>query len=400
MSRARARLPSAFEPLQRVVEHLPILVLALAIAGCGAETSGESAPKANAKPKPPAAHLVELALAKPGQLAYTPNRAGSLRALREVKLVNEEEGRLIEVKPREGDRVRAGEVLVRYDDDLLRAQLDKAVATRRQTALDHERSVQLKAKGFVSDDAVSRAATVLEVARAEERLLVVRLRSMLIAAPFDGVVAQRRVDPGNATPRHTHLLTIIDPSRLVTDVTVSELIMPFLKVGDAAEVRIDALGPAPYQGRVVRIHPAVDPASRTGRVEVTLDPVPEGARAGQFCRVALATGVVDQLIVPLSALQRDAAGEFLFVLSANLQVRRAPVTSGLRLADRVEIRTGLENGARVVTKGFIGLKVGQVVRPVAIDGVRVAAAGGPEKGAASGKGTAPGKGAGGAPKGD
>jgi len=383
---------------------LPILLLALsvavAVAGCGAGTDDKTASKTKPKPRPPAAHLVELALAKPGRLAYTPNRAGSLRALREVRLVNEEEGRLTEVKPREGDRVRAGEVLVRYDDHILRAHLDKAVATRRQTALDHERSLQLKAKGFVSDDAVSRAATVLEVARAEERLLQARLRSMSIAAPFDGVVALRRVDPGNATPRHTHLLTIIDPSRLVTDVTVSELIMPFLKVGDVAEVRIDALGPAPNQGKIVRIHPTVDPASRTGRVEVTLDPVPAGARAGQFSRVALATGVVDQLIVPLSALQRDAEGEFLFVLGASRQVQRAAVTSGLRLADRVEIRSGLEKGARVVTKGFIGLKVGQVVKPVAVDGVRVAAKGGAEKRAASGKGAAAGKGAGGAPKGD
>lgn len=278
------------------------------------------------------------------------------------------------VGAREGDRVRAGEVLLRYDDRILRAQLDKAAATRMQAELDLARNRQLKAKGFVSEDAVSRVATVLEVARAEERLLQARLQSMTIAAPFDGVVAQRLVDPGNATARHTHLLTVIDPSRLVTDVTVSELVMPLLKVGDTAEVRIDALGSAPHQGRIVRIHPTVDPVSRTGRVEVTLDPVPEGARAGQFCRVALSTGVADQLIVPLSALQRDAAGEFVFALDAEGRVQRTAVTSGLRLADRVEVRDGLAAGARVVTRGFIGLKAGRQVKPVAIDGARVASA--------------------------
>lgn len=344
--------------------NLIIAATALAIAGCGAESKDTPAPRERP------AHLVELTVVKPGRLAYAPLRAGSLRALREVRIVNEEEGRLTEIKVREGERVRAGQILARYDERILRAQLDRAVATRRQAGLDHQRNLQLKARGFISDDAVSRAATNLEIAHAEERLLDARMQSMTISAPFDGVVAQRLVDPGNVTPRHTHLLTIIDPSRLVTEVTVSELIMPYLRVGDPAEVRIDALGDAPHKGQIVRIHPAVDPATRTGRVEVTLDPVPQGARAGQFCRVSLATAVRDQLIVPLSALQRDAEDEFVFVMNDHGAVRRVPVKSGLRLADRVEIRSGLSEGDRVVTKGFIGLKAGQVVKPVATDGVR------------------------------
>jgi len=334
------------------------LALALLAVGCGAESSGKT------NKRPPRPHLVELFEVKPGHLAYTARRAGSLRALHEVKIVNEEEGRLIEVRVREGDRVAKGDVRVRYDDGILRAQLDKAAATRKQAEVDYKRNLQMKTKGFVSDDAVSRATTVYEVARAEERLLAARVDNMTLSAPFDGVVSQRLVEPGNATPRHTHLLTVIDPSQLVTDVTVSELIIPHLKVGDPAQVRIDALGDALHEGRIVRIHPAIDPASRTGRVEVTLDPVPDGARAGQFCRVELATGVAERLVVPLSALQRDAQGEYVMVHVKDGTVDRRGVTSGLRLADRVEIRAGLKPGERVVVKGFIGLKPGQKVKPV------------------------------------
>jgi RND family efflux transporter MFP subunit len=337
------------------------LALVGVLAGCGAESSGKSGKSAK-RPRPP--HLVELFEVKAGRLAYMAPRAASLRALHEVKIVNEEEGRLTEVNVREGDLVRAGDVLARYDDRILRAQLDKAAATRKQAELDSKRNRQMKSKGFVSDDAVSRAETVFEVARAEERLLAARVANTTLTAPFDGVVALRLVEPGNATPRHTHLLTVIDPSRLVTDVSVSELILPHLNVGDPAKVRIDALGNRRHDGRIVRIHPAIDPLSRTGRVEVALDPVPPGARAGQFSRVLLTTGVNERLIAPLSALQRDAKGEYVMVYGDDSTVARKAVTSGLRLANRVEIRSGLTAGERIVAKGFIGLKPGQKVKPV------------------------------------
>lgn len=336
--------------------RLLLLNLVLLIAACGEATSG-SAPPA------PRQHLVELATATKGQLAVTADRAGSLRALRDVRIVNQEDGEVVAVNVREGDRVRAGQVLVRYDDRILRAELDKAVAALGQAEADHARNRQLIDKGFIGADALSRSGTALEIARAEQRLLAARLGNLTLTAPFPGVVSQRLVEPGVVTPKHTHLLTVIDPSTLVTDVPVSELALPNLKVGDAAGVRIDALGDTLHEGRIVRIHPAIDPSSRTGRVEVALTPVPEGARPGQFCRVEFASAGREQVLIPLVALRRDATGEHVYVFDGQA-VRRADVTSGLRLADRVEVRSGLAAGAQVVTRGFTGLAPGQQVRPV------------------------------------
>jgi len=304
---------------------------------------------------------------RPAAGNWDADRAGSLRALREVRIVNQEEGEVTAVTVREGDRVRRGQVLVRYDDRILQAQLDKAVATLKQAELDHERNKQLIARGFIGADALSRSETALEIARAEQRLLATRVQNLTLEAPFAGVIVERRVEPGGVTPEHTHLLTLIDPSTLITDVAVSELVLPYLQVGDPAGVRIDALGDTLHGGKIVRIHPAIDPSSRTGRIEVALDPVPPGARAGQFCRVVLSTGNRDQLLVPLAALRRDARGEFVFVFEDGV-VRRADVTSGLRLVDRVEIRSGLTSGTQVVIKGFIGLAPGQRVKPVEAPG--------------------------------
>lgn len=347
-------MESRTDPMRAV---LVLAATALWLAACGEATSNNAAPAERP-------HLVELATASSGRLAVGADRAGSLRAQREVRLVNQEEGEVVAVTVREGDRVTRGQVLVRYDDRILKAELDKAVATLKQAELEHDRNRRLIAQGFIGEDALTRSATALDIAEAQRRLLATRVDHLTLRAPFAGVISERRVEPGTVTAQHTHLLTLLDPSTLITDVTVSELVLPYLKVGDAAGVRIDALPGAAHDGRIVRIHPAIDPASRTGRVEVALDPVPPGARPGQLCRVELAIGGADHVLVPLAALRRDGAGEFVFAFGDGA-VRRVDVASGLRLGDRVEIRSGLAAGEQVVTKGFIGLAPGRRVKPVA-----------------------------------
>lgn len=339
------------------------------LSGCDAK------PETKAQDKAPRPHLVELARVSQESLHHAADRAGSLRALHEVKIVNQAEGQLLELNVREGDRVSAGQVLARYDDRIARAELDKAVAALAQAEADFGRAEQLVGEGFLSREAMTRAATTRDTARAEVSLLRTRLQQMTLTAPIAGLVSQRLVAAGDATPKHAHLLTLIDPTRLVTDVDVSELALPNLRVGDSAQVRIDALGDAVHPGRILRIHPTLDATTRSGRVEVVLQPLPPGARPGQFCRVTFAAGEQKRLVAPLAALQRDAEGEFVFVYHDDGKVHRAGVRSGLRLADRVEILSGLDADARVVVKGFLELQPGRKVKPVEVKPVTAKPAG-------------------------
>lgn len=341
------------------------VALVLVLAGCSSESSSHAKPPG---PKPPN-HLVELAPVSRELLQYTADREGTLRALREVKVYNQEEGSVLEVRVREGDAVAKDQVLARLDDRLLRAELDKAIATLRQAEVDLERLERLYGRRLVAEEAVTRAQTNLEVARASERVLRTRVSYMTITAPFAGRVAARLVEPGDVAPKHTHLLTVVDPSVLVTDVQVSELVLPRLRRGDRAGVRIDALGLDVYRGEVLRIYPTVDPVTRRGRIEVALKPVPPGARPGQFCRVTLYAAGREHLVIPYAALRRDAKGEHVFLYepangAPGGHVKRVDVRSGLRLAERVEIREGLAPGQKVVARGFIGLSDGQKVQPV------------------------------------
>lgn len=340
-------------------------MVVVSVSACSRDAGGQNVKSTQSQRQ---VHLVELVKVQEQALRYLADRAGSLRAARQVKLFNQEEGRITEVLAHEGDWVREGHVLIRLDDRLLHAELDKILANLRQAEVDVKRLQSLNAKRLVAEEQLNRALTTLEVNRAEERLLRTRIGYMTIAAPFAGRIAQRLIEPGDVAPKHTHLLTLIDPSSLVTDVQVSELVLPDLQVGDPADVRIDALGEQAYPGHILRIYPAIDPSTRLGQIEVALKPVPKGARPGQFCRVTLRTGDRPHLVIPIAALRRDGKDEYVFLFNGeNGKVSRTKVRSGLRLADMIEIRAGLKAGERIVAKGFLGLSDGQVVKPVSAE---------------------------------
>jgi RND family efflux transporter MFP subunit len=310
------------------------------------------------------AQLVELAEVKFAPVQYAADRAGSLRAVRQVKLFNQEEGQVARVLVRQGDHVRRGQVLARFDARLMQAQLDKAIANRKQAEFELERTKKLAPKKLISENALLQVQTKLEISKADESVLRTRLDYMTIRAPFDGEIAERLVEPGDVVSKHTHLLTVVDSSKLVTDVQVSELLVSRLNVGDRADVSIDALGGTVHPGKILRIYPTIDPATRLGRIEVLLDPVPEGARDGHFCRVTLYSSGTRPLVVPSVSVRRDEIGEFVFVADENGKAKRVPVVSGLRFARKVEIQSGLEENQKVVSKGFLGLVHGQPIKVV------------------------------------
>lgn len=314
----------------------------------------------NKKSRP--AQLVELATVSTETVRHSTQRTGSLQARSEVKLFNQEEGTLTELPFYEGAVVKKGDILVSIDDKLLRAELDKAIATRRQAEQDLARLKKLRSKRLVAEDELARARTALDVAKADALLLQTRLGYTRMHAPIDGVISQRFAEPGLVAKRHSHLLTLMDTSTLITEVAVSELLLPGLAIGDAVEVTIDALPGQSFMGQILRIHPSLNVATRTGIVEIVLDPAPAGAVPGQLCRVTLQSPAQARLLIPFSALRRDQEGEFVFVVNEKNLVTRTPVHSGLRIQQKIEILDGLEDGQKLVVKGFLGLQDGKKVR--------------------------------------
>ncbi len=335
---------------------LLVLWISITLTGCN------EAPPAKPTIKKPKPHLVEVKSVEWKPISTAQERTGSLRYRRLVRIHNQEEGRVIELPHYEGDLVDAGELLISMEDELLKAQLAKARATTNQAQQDLVRISNLVERRAASKDELTRVNTRLEVARAEQKLLQTRLSYTRITAPFRGVVSHRYVEPGDAVAKHTHLLTLIDPQSLVTEIRISELLLPHIAPGDQAQVRIDALGDEQFTGQVLRIHPELDPATRQGVVEVILEPVPKGSRAGQFARVTLEPARVQRMLIPFAAVRHDRKGAFVYLLDESNRVKRTAVRSGIRVADRIEILDGLKPGQKVISRGFLGLADGKQVK--------------------------------------
>lgn len=341
----------------RKLQAVSLACLVLLTAAC--QGSDGAAPN---KPKERQAHNVEVGQVKHMATGAQWTLTGTLEARRIARIFNEEEGRLVELPFYESDAVATGTVVARLDDALIRAELDKAEANRRQAELDLKRLEQLAPRKLASEDEMARARTVVEVARAEETLLRTRAARTVIRAPFAGVVTTRLAEPGDVLQRNSHVLTVIDPTDLRVALPVSELQLVQVKPGDAVEVRIDALGRKGHLAKVLRVHPQIDPITRQGLIEVSLNPAPAGARPGQLCRVTLTAAPSERLVAPLAAVQHDAEGPFVFVVAADGKVRRTRVHTGEHVGDHIEILDGLAPDMRVVVRGFLELRDGSKVR--------------------------------------
>ncbi len=335
---------------------LALGLLGISLSACQAEST--SAAKAQAKP---AAHLVYTTQVTRQPLYDETLYTGSLRTQRLLRVYSQEPGRIMRLPFYPGERVKSGELLMQLDDRRLQAELAKAKATLSQTQVDVKRLRNLGKNKLVSEDEQARAETALAVATAEVALLQVRLTDTAVYAPFAGVISERLAEPGDLVPSSNPVLTLLAPDSLVVDVLVPEQRLAQIRVDDNAVVRIDALGDTPWQAKIARIYPAVDPVSRLGQLELHLTAQPPAALPGQFCRVLLRTQGQARPSIPYTALRRDREGEYVFMLNTDNTVTRRPVRSGLQLAESIEIIEGLQPDEVIVSKGFLGLSDGKTV---------------------------------------
>src|SRR5262249_43469999 len=183
------------------------------------------------------------------------------------------------------------------------------------------------------------------------------LGEMRITSPLDGVVSQRRLDPGalvGPTSSSGAILTVDEIDVLRLFVSANEADVQRLKLGQTAHVDLDAMPGRRFDGRVVRLAPSLDPATRTLDAEVQLPNRDGVLRAGMYGRAAIVTGIhPGALTVPVGAVQISNNRSFVYVLRGD-RVQRREVQLGVDGEDWLEIRSGLQADDEAVSAGLEG----------------------------------------------
>jgi len=357
---------------------------------------------------------VEFALAKRAPLAERVLVVGSLIGAATVPAVPKINGRLASVNVHLGDPVRRGQIIAKVEDREIQEQVRQAEASYQvaqatirqreadlklaQTNLDRNRSLlerQLLPKQTFDDtDARHQAAVAqLDLAKAQfeqakSRLeeLKINLSNTVISSPVDGFVGKRFLDEGASVSPNVPVASIVDIRQVRMVANLVERDVKRVTVGTQAAVEVDAFPGETFNGRVSRIAPVFDPATRTAEMEIEVQNANYRLKPGMYARVQLTVSVrPDAITIPSNAVVMVSGKPGVFIAgpagrgdapaptsgqaspgaaggragdAAATTAKFVSVETGIRDGERVEILTGVRDGMQVVTTGAGALKDG------------------------------------------
>jgi RND family efflux transporter MFP subunit len=245
-----------------------------------------------------------------------------------------------------GSFVKKGQALLTLDDREILEQVAAAEAQFRQAETEFNRTRQLFDSKAATDQALTAAQSGLAAARAQLERSKVMLSYARIESPMDGLVTDRRVEPGDLANPGQVLLAVYDPSNMQLEVPVPVRLLSKLPVGQAVDVTLDR--PArTFQGKVRQIVSEIDPLSRTQLVKVHIEESSPEILPGTFGRLWVADDARQTILIPASAVYAAGQIEMVQVVRDRRAIRRAVRTGPRRGAD-VEVLSGLSAGEVVL----------------------------------------------------
>lgn len=339
------------------------MVVALAAGGCRGEKDTAAATAGAGRSGGGGPLPVYTARVEPRTLEERITATGSVNADEAVEIVSEVSGKAVMVAFDEGSRVKQGDVLVKIDDRELAAQAARAESRVQLARAQAERQNQLVAAGGTSRADVDAAESEVRVLEAEAALVKAQLDKTEIRAPFDGVIGLRYVSVGALVTPTTRIASLQKIDTIKIEFSVAERYLDRLQPNATVMISVAGLGAA-FKGVVYAMEPRVDPSTRTLRLRARAENPGGKALPGGFATVEMPLRTVENaLLVPADALIASLNQQHVYVLEDGRAQSRTVVT-GIRLASEVQIISGLEPGAEVITSGQLQLRPGVLVAPV------------------------------------
>jgi RND family efflux transporter MFP subunit len=346
-----------------------VFAILLALVACSSEPRTVSA-------APESVRDVQLLTAQRVTVPDWLEAVGTLQAAQTSQLASQIMGNVVEMRVKEGDRIKRGEVLAVLEDAQPQAGVQRAMAAENAAqqeiaAADSDNSLaeatfkryqDLYNKKSVSPQEFDEIKARRQAAAARSQLAQAGLAQAQAAlaqaqttfgytrlrAPFDGVVTEKRADPGTLASPGMPLLVVEDQRRFRLEASVDEGDIHLIQLGQTVPVTLDSVPGKQFSGHVAQILPAADPASRSFVVKIELRADAQ-LRSGLFGRAHIIRGERQAILLPRSALLDRGQVQAIFVLGHDRVATLRYVTVGKAQDEQVEVLSGLQGGERVVS---------------------------------------------------
>ncbi len=314
---------------------------------------------------------VEVAKVESMTLVDETQAVGSLRSRQGVMLRPEVGGRVKQILFSDGQRVRKGQLMVQFEDQLQQAQVAQARAELSIAEANHKRNQELVAQNFISQRSLDESAAALEVSRAKLSLAQATLQRLQVLAPFDGITGLKQINVGDYLKDGADMVNVEDMDAVLLDFRLPERFQAKIRAGQKAQLTVDALPGRPFTAIVQAVDPLIEANGRSVGVRGCIDNRQQQLRPGMFARVnAVFSSRDNAMVIPEEAIIPQGGRSFVVKVVAgekpgSLISQRVAVKLGLRQPGKVEIVEGLSAGDTVVTAGHQRLqKDGTAVRVV------------------------------------
>lgn len=292
---------------------------------------------------------------------------GTAQANESVTVTATVTGTVTEIAFRDGEQVRAGQVLLRLASAEELADRREVLAALADQTRELERIQGLAREGLVPRQQVDQQRSRLEELEARLAAVDARVADRVIRAPFSGVLGLRRVSTGSLVTPGSTIVDLDDISLIKVDFTVPERFLGVIRSGMPIEARTVAFPDQVYRGAVTATSSRIDVATRSLTVRATVDNAQQELRPGMLLTTRLPLEPVERLAVPEGALVAMGDQNFVYVVGSDNRAQRQLVRTGRRQPGFVEILEGLETDHQVVSEGTLRLRPGAVVRVLAGD---------------------------------
>ena len=345
------------------------IMFLIAMAGCSPGPENENkTTNVDGDPaiieNPEAVKIVTLQKRK---IARTIEYSSSLTAFEENHLAPSAPGRIEKIFVEVGDRVKKGKLLAQMD----RTQFHQAVIQLKTIETDFLRLDTLNKVGGISKQQYDQIKAQYDIARSNVEFL---RENTILKAPFNGIISGKYYENGemfsgapNTSVGKAAILSIVQIDPLKAIVNISEKYYPLIHTEMDAMVTCDIYQGEIFPGRVLRVYPTIDPATRSFTIEVKINNREDQLRPGMFCRVSISMGEEMALVVPsLAVLKLQGSNERFIFLEENGKARRLTVIIGKRYDDMVEIISDeLKEGNKLIISGQAKLTDGVAVTVMA-----------------------------------